>query len=128
MVSVLLRLIVGTIIPITTDPMIPDPRTITFTITDGTKKRQDTIIISHITSNALTFAFFVIPLLARNSLMYGPVIRLFINFVYSFSELLTYNPAVSKRNGVAGSPGINIPATPRHKETVPNNMNKNFIV
>ena len=46
---------------------------------------------------------------------------------YSFSELRTYNVADSRRNGVVGSKGRNIPITPKANEMLPKMMSMYFI-
>ena len=51
--------------------------------------------------------------------MKGPTYLLIISWLYSLSELLTYNPAVSSIKGVVGRPGMKIPAIPKKSETVP---------
>ncbi len=58
--------------------------------------------------------------------MYGPTSLFEITQLYNVSELLRYNPAVSKRNGVVGRPGTIIPKIPNERESVPKTINIGF--
>jgi len=65
---------VGTMKPITYDPVKPIAATISLRVRGVIKKRHDIAIISHIIQIAIILAFFVIPLLARKFEIYDPII------------------------------------------------------
>ena len=48
--------------------------------------------------------------------------------MYSLAELRMYRAADSKRNGVVGSTGRNIPDTPNTNDRLPNRINKYFTI
>ena len=59
--------------------------------------------------------------------MCAPKYLWFISHLYSFGEALQYSAAVSKRNGVVGNSGKNMPNTPNISVIVPN-MAQNVLI
>ena len=59
--------------------------------------------------------------------MCAPKYLWFINHLYSLGEALQYSAAVSKRNGVVGNSGKNMPNTPNISVIVPKMAQKVLI-
>ena len=60
--------------------------------------------------------------------IYGPRCLCDNSQLYSLAELRMYRAADSKRNGVVGSTGRNIPDTPNTNDRLPNRTNRYFTV
>lgn len=110
---------VGTIIPMTRVPITPRELTIIFADRVWMKKSDEIAIISHIKEIEYNFIFRDMPLLERYFKIKAPRYLLFIRKLYSLSELCTYKPADSNKNGVVGKPGTNAPNTPIARDIVP---------
>jgi hypothetical protein len=72
---------------------------------------------------AYIFDFLVIPLFVLKFRIYGPINLFVVTILYNQSELLIYNPALRRKNGVAGNPGTKTPNTPDKSERVPKEIN-----
>ena len=64
----------------------------------------------------------------RTALSLKSRLNLSLPQLYSLAELRMYRAADSKRNGVVGSTGRNIPDTPNTNDRLPNRINRYFTV
>ena len=62
-------------------PMMPKEIMMSFIFSGSIKNIHDMAIINHIVPMACIFVLFVMPLLALNSRIYGPIYLLDINFL-----------------------------------------------